>query len=381
MPKIRVLHLTWSADAAGMLADLVCAQSHDQGLELDVCFGTRGKGIFAEQMERVGIRPLFIGMGSRYSPMENIKGGRRLRRIIQEGNYDIIHLQEAMLPFPFLSAVRTSPRARIVLHNRGEFHRTETFLQRIGQEVKKKVYRLLVPDNVDRLICNSRYAVGRTPHSPAKHPAKIEILYNAIDLAEIERIRSQKEELRSRIRREQGLPADAFLVTVVARLVAVKRIDRFIDAFGNALFSEPGLTALLVGNGPLYEKLAGRISKSGLQERVRLLGHRRDAKSITAASDLFVLPSTGESFGIAALEAIALEVPVAVFSDAGGPLEFIVDGKNGYVVSDKAALAKCIVACKQKPPAFSPLGTEFNNFGDINNYARRIREIYDELLV
>jgi glycosyltransferase involved in cell wall biosynthesis len=374
---IKILHLTWSADKAGMLTDIVSIQSRDPSLQLDVCFGTREKGVFAEQMEQIGIHPRIIGMRSRYSPIENIKGGLRLRRIIREGKYNIIHLQEAMIPFPFLASVSFS-RAKIVIHSRGEFNITETFRQRICQVLKGVVYRLLVPGRVDRIICNSRFTLGKMPLAPRFIP-KVEVLYNAIDLERIRRIRENREELRKKLCREQVLAGDACIVTVVARLVEFKRIDRFIRAFSTAARENPHLTSFIVGDGPLRERLEREVSTLGLVGRIRLLGYRPDAKEITASSDLFVLPSAGEAFGIAALEAVALQTPVAVFADVGGPLEFIREGMNGYVVADEAELARRIIRFGRGETILKS-SVEEEAVCDINGYARRIRRIYDELL-
>jgi glycosyltransferase involved in cell wall biosynthesis len=378
MSKIKVLHVTWSADKAGMLTDLVSVQSRDPGLELDICFGTMGNGIFAEQLELLGIRPRILGMRSRYSPVENLKGGLRLRRLIREGNYNIIHLQEAMIPCPFLAAVSSS-RTKVVIHNRGEFNVTETFRQRTAQSLKMVAYRLLVPGRVDRIICNSRYTVGKTPLA-RRHIPKVEVLYNAIDMARIRRISEKRDELRGKLCREHGLDDDACIVTVVARLVEFKRIDRFIRAFSIAVRENPRLTAFIVGDGPLRERLAREASVPEFAGRVRLLGYRPDAREIIASSDLFVLPSAGEAFGIAALEAVALQVPVAVFADVGGPREFVREGVNGYIVADEAELSRKIIGSGRGETTLKPSG-EDGVLCDIGGYASRIRRIYEELLV
>lgn len=361
-----------------MLTDLVTAQSADPSLKLNVCFGTRDKGIFAERIECLGITPRILGMKSRYAPLENVKGGMRLRRIVREGDYDIIHLQEAMIPFPFLAAVTASSRAKVVLQNRGEFNYIETRLQRIAQRVKKAAYQVLVPANVDRLICNSRFTVGQTPLD-SRHLPNVEVLYNAIDLARIRHIFAGREAFRKTLCHEQGLAEGVCIVTVVARLVEFKRIDRFIRAFSLTAAGNPQLVALVAGDGPLRETLEQEVALSGLGGRIRFLGHRSDAKEITASSDLFVLPSAGEAFGISALEAVALRVPVLLFADAGGPLEFVRDGVTGCIVADEAELARKIGAFCRKEIRLQTSGEDCAVY-DISDYARRIRTIYDELL-
>lgn len=377
---MRILHITWSADKAGMLAELVQEQKQDRGLELDVCFGIRENGIYADQIEQMGIHPKLLGMKSRYLPIQNIRGGLRLRQIIREGNYDIIHLQEAMIPFPFLAATARWPNVKVVLHNRGEFNFTETPFKRLGQRAKTIIYRQLVPGRIDKLICNSHFTVGKTP-LPQIHLQKVEVLYNAIDLKKIRRILLEKEQLQKNVRREQGLAKDAFLVTTVARLVEFKRIDRFITGFAAAARSTGSkLTALIVGGGPLAEALKKKVLRAGLADRIRLVGHRFDAKEIIAASDLFVLPSAGEAFGIAALEAVALGVPTIIFGDAGGPLEFIIDGENGFIVKDELELGNKISVFSERRIFLNRSSIGSIRAWDISTYAKRIREIYGELM-
>jgi glycosyltransferase involved in cell wall biosynthesis len=376
MDPIKVFHLTWSADKAGMLTDLMTVQSTDPSLKIDVCFGTRDKGIFLERIERLGITPNILGMRSRYAPIDNLRAGWQLRKMILQGCYDIIHLQEVLLPFPFLAAVSSS-KAKVVIHNRGEFNVVETTLQRVGQALKRAAYSLLVPNRVDRILCNSSFTVGKTPLLDRYLP-KVKVLYNAVDLARIGQISACKAALRQGICQELGLAEDACIVAVAARLVEFKRIDRFIRAFAAAA-EDPRLVALIAGDGPLRSTLERETARRGLGERVRFLGYRTDAKEIIASADLFVLPSAGEAFGIAALEAVALQVPVMLFADAGGPLEFVRDGVNGFVVADEVEMARQIGAFSRQEKELKP-STETNVVYDIQRYARKIRVIYNELL-
>lgn len=78
----------------------------------------------------------------------------------------------------------------------------------------------------------------------------------------------------------------------------------------------------------------------GLTDTVRFLGYRDDVPALLRGSDLFVLPSLWEPFGIAAVEAMALGVPVVACASGGVP-EIITDGENGVLVppGDPAALA------------------------------------------
>jgi N-acetyl-alpha-D-glucosaminyl L-malate synthase BshA len=85
-----------------------------------------------------------------------------------------------------------------------------------------------------------------------------------------------------------------------------------------------------VGDGPERPAVEALVSSLGLAEHVRFLGEPADLPTLLQASDVFLLPSQSESFGLAALEAMACGVPV-VASDVGGIPEVVVDGVAGFL--------------------------------------------------
>ncbi|MBC8440365.1 MAG: glycosyltransferase family 4 protein [Deltaproteobacteria bacterium] len=382
MQKIKILHITWSADKAGMLTDIISVQKEDPALTIDVCFGTMEGGMFYKKIRAMGIKPFVLGMRSKYNPIANLLGAYRLRKIITKKNYDIIHLQEAILPFPFLVATSTSLNTKIILHNRGEFHLADSFLQYLGQQLKKLVYKILVGSRVHRIICNSQFAVNRTPITK-KHKNKMIVIYNAIDLTVIERVLTDKAKYRLQLRKELGVSEDTFIISVVARLVMVKRIDRFIRAFANVCLKNKHVLGLIVGDGPMRRNLEKSVKSIECNDRISFLGHRMDAKEILAGSDISVLPSTGEAFGISALEALALNVPVLVFKDVGGPTEFIVDGENGFIVKDEKDLITKINLLLNDNTLLTNLSRGINiqkeDF-DITFYTEKIKQVYASVI-
>lgn len=102
---------------------------------------------------------------------------------------------------------------------------------------------------------------------------------------------------------------------------------------------------VLVGDGPELPAVWSEAGRLGVQKRIRLLGSRIDVQSLLACADVFLLPSSQESFGLAALEALACGVP-AVTSDAGGLPELIENGRSGYVVpiGDSDTMARRVLA-------------------------------------
>ena len=90
----------------------------------------------------------------------------------------------------------------------------------------------------------------------------------------------------------------------------------------------------MVGDGPERGRAEWLAHDYGLDERVRFLGKRDNIDELIGASDLLLLPSQNESFGLVALEAMACEVPVVV-SKVGGLPEVVTDGREGFLVDPK----------------------------------------------
>jgi len=87
---------------------------------------------------------------------------------------------------------------------------------------------------------------------------------------------------------------------------------------------------LMIGDGPERSGAERRLRELGLEERVAFLGKQESFSELLAASDVFLLPSEQESFGLAALEALSCGVPV-VASNIGGIPELVEHGETGYL--------------------------------------------------
>jgi len=105
----------------------------------------------------------------------------------------------------------------------------------------------------------------------------------------------------------------------------------------------PQAVCILAGEGAERSALEAQVARHGLQANVLLAGFYSDALSLINAADLFVLPSSVESFGLVQLEAMALGKPV-VATQVGGPAEVVQDGATGFLVPprDANALADAI---------------------------------------
>ena len=130
------------------------------------------------------------------------------------------------------------------------------------------------------------------------------------------------------------------IITHISNFRKVKRIPDIIRIFEKIQKEIPS-KLMMVGDGPEKEKAEKLCRKLGLESKVIFFGNSHEIDSILSYSDLFLLPSETESFGLAALEAMAWGVPV-ISSNSGGLPEVNFDGISGYLspVGDIAAMAK-----------------------------------------
>jgi N-acetyl-alpha-D-glucosaminyl L-malate synthase BshA len=128
---------------------------------------------------------------------------------------------------------------------------------------------------------------------------------------------------------ENPIPSKKFIISHVSNFRPVKNIFNVIKVFYN-IQKEIDCKLLMIGEGPEKIKAEKMCNDLGISHLVEFLGNTNQVEKNLCHSDLFLLPSSTESFGLAALEAMASKVAV-ISSNAGGLPEINIDGKTGYV--------------------------------------------------
>lgn len=162
------------------------------------------------------------------------------------------------------------------------------------------------------------------------------VIWNGVDLDKFRPAPSIKFRLRAAL----GLQEDDIVLANVARLVPYKNHKLLISAFSELLRQHPNVRLLLIGEGPLRSELEAMSSELGLSERVVFLGYRSDVADILAASDIFVMPSVAEGLPVAALEAMAVGLPI-VASTGHGIRQVVRPNETGILVPPTQAMAWC----------------------------------------
>ena len=162
---------------------------------------------------------------------------------------------------------------------------------------------------------------------------EIEVIHNFVDVH-----RYNKKPVSAF--RQVIAPHNERIIIHASNFRKIKRIDNVMDIFKNIHAALPS-KLLMVGDGPERPLAEDLTRQYGLEADVRFLGKQEQMEEILAVSDVFLLPSEYESFGLAALEAMAAST-VVISSDAGGLNEINIDGVTGYTspVGDVEAMSK-----------------------------------------
>jgi len=280
-----------------------------------------------------------------------------------------------------LAALLACPRAVRVHTFHG--HSLTGYFSARRSRVLLAVERLLAR-RTDRLVAVSAEVRDDLVRLGVAPVARFEVVPLGFDLSPLRVPGPERDRRRASLRRELGIEAEATVVTLVARLVPVKRVDRFLRVAA-MLDNQRDLRFLVVGDGELREELRASAAARALGDRLVWGGLRRDMADVYFASDLVVLTSDNEGTPVALIEARAAGLPVAA-TIVGGVGAVVEDGPAGRLVApgDEAGLATAIAALLDDLPrataaARAPQDGVVERFS-LDALTRRLDELYRGLL-
>lgn len=210
-------------------------------------------------------------------------------------------------------------------------------------------------------------------------PAKIEVIYNAVDWSQLETTVA-----RDRFRDSIGVPPDVVAAGIIARLTEQKAHRVLFDAMAQHA-SLQQLHLVVVGDGELREALKQRVEMLGLRDRVHFVGARRDLGNILNAVDLFAMPSLWEGLPLSLVLAMGAGLPVVTTRVAGIP-EVVQHDVSGLLVSPGKSdeLADALARVVEDASLRRSLGEQARAFVrprfGVDNYVSSITCLYDRLL-
>ena len=183
--------------------------------------------------------------------------------------------------------------------------------------------------------------------------------------------------------REMMADDEERIITHISNFREVKQIPDVIKIFYNIQKEIPA-KLMMVGEGPEKESAELLVEKLGISDRVIFFGNSNEIDRILCFSDLFLLPSQTESFGLAALEAMASSVPV-ISTDTGGIPEVNEDGYSGYLsavnsIEDMSANALKILSDDVTLDQFKANAKTQSQKFDLHNIVPMYERIYEKTL-
>lgn len=304
---------------------------------------------------------------------DNIKAYKQLKKILDEGHYDVVHCNTPMGGIVTrLAARKARKQGTKVYYTAHGFHFYEGSPKKnwiVFYPIEKLFSRL-----TDKLITitHEDYKLASEKfHCEVVHMHGVGVSterYRPIDTADREARRVCKH----------LLPED-YVVLCVGELNANKDQKTLIAAAASLQDRIPNLKVLLAGNGPLQESLERQIRQEHLKDAVRLLGYRTDLENVTTAADLIVSCSHREGLPLNILEAMLSRKPV-VASVNRGHRELVKDGTNGFLfhAGDSSTLADLIRKVHDNPALSDSMGTaglemaQAYTYNAVKNELRRI---------
>ena len=217
------------------------------------------------------------------------------------GQFDVIHAHDWLTYYAGIAAKRVSGKPLVVHMHATEFDRS-------GENINQQVYniertgmmeadRVIAVSNLTRNIVINKYGIP---------PERVVTVHNAVRFA------AQEHEAE-----ERGV--DDKIVTFLGRITYQKGPDYFVEAAAKVLKRVDNVRFVMAGSGDMLNHVIRRVAKLGIANRFHFTGFLRGAEvqKMFALSDVYVMPSVSEPFGISPLEAMKSNVPVIISKQSG----------------------------------------------------------------
>ena len=221
--------------------------------------------------------------------------------IARENSFDVIHAHDWLTYAAGIAAKRVSGKP-LVIH----VHATE--FDRSGENINTQVYniermgmleadKVITVSNLTRNIVINKYGID---------PDKVITVHNAVDFNEFKQVDVHRG-------------VDDKIITFLGRITFQKGPEYFIEAAAKVLKKFSKVRFVMAGSGDLMNRSIRRVAQLGIADRFHFTGFLRgnDVKRMFAYSDVYVMPSVSEPFGISPLEAMKSNVPTIISKQSG----------------------------------------------------------------
>ncbi|HEY4696061.1 MAG TPA: N-acetyl-alpha-D-glucosaminyl L-malate synthase BshA [Candidatus Hydromicrobium sp.] len=250
-------------------------------------------------------------------PPYSLSLSAKMAEVIESEKLDLLHVHYAM---PHATSAYL---AKKIIEDRIKFittlHGTDITL--VGNH--QSFYRItkFSIEESDGVTCVSNY-LKETTKKIFKTDKEIEVIYNFVDTEKYKRTSKNRENI-------EFVGRDEKVIMHISNFRPVKRIENIVKVF-YLVSKEVKSKLLLVGDGPDICRIRSLVCKLNLEDKVLFLGIQENIIPLLNTSDVYMLPSKSEGFGLSALEALSCGVPV-IGTNVGGLKEVVEHGRSGFI--------------------------------------------------
>ncbi|MCX7765171.1 MAG: glycosyltransferase family 4 protein [Candidatus Sumerlaeia bacterium] len=336
MRSIKILHTNflrgWGGQSNRIL--LECAGLQERGQSVMISAPPLSE--LTLRAKKIGI-PVFteVNFLRGFHPVALWQDARKLRRLIVQERFDIIHTHGSQDSWAIALAVQRKTKPIIVRTKHNLF------------PIKNHIFnRWLYGKFFDHIVCISEQILRDCATKEYISQSKLSLIYSAIAP---EKLRSVSDEEKIATKTKLGL-GNEFIIGTVARLRPEKGLDILLKAMPEVIRQLGDVKLLIVGQGSEAQTLQHLARSLGIADKVIFAGFTPDIAPLLEIMHLFVMPSLSEGLGTAIIEAAARGLPI-VASRGGGILDIIEHNVSGILVKpgDSQELATAIISLATSP--------------------------------
>lgn len=275
---------------------------------------------YLQKLKEMGVQLHNIHFARSPFDKANLTAYKTLKKIIDEGQFDLIHCHTPTVSILTRLAARAArKRGTVVMYTCHGFH--------FHNAAPRKNWLLYYP--IEKLMsrhCDYIVTINKEDFNRAKtfHVKNVRYIPGVgVDINRIKRVSIDKAAYKQSI----GLSEDSIMILSIGEMIERKNHEVIIKALGKLQRDE--LYYVICGKGPLKEYLKQLAEQLGIGDKVVFLGFRNDIPELCHAADISAFPSRIEGLGLAGIEAMAAGVPL-VSSNVHGILDYVIDGQTGY---------------------------------------------------
>ena len=278
------------------------------------------------KLQGLGLRVYDIPFQRSPLRKENLAAYRKIKQLVLEEQYDIMHVHTPVAAFVARLACRDIPGLKVYYTAHGfHFYRGAPFLNwAVYYPMERLASRW-----TDKLVTMNGEDYDRARKMKLRNNGETFLVHGVgLDIRSVWNVKNDSAAKR----KELGIEHGAYVLLSVGELIRRKNFKTGIRSF--ARMDIPGSVYLICGRGPLEGRLKRVAEKMKVADRVKFLGFRKDIFEILKASDVFLFPSCQEGLSVAVMEAMAAGIPV-VCSGIRGNIDLIQHKINGLVVGKR----------------------------------------------